>query len=223
MLALHLLAVIGLIRAFTPDLPGHAVGSVTRALTFEVEPERPSPSPAPRQASADRASRPAGAAGAPGRKLAVRPDSAPPPAILVPAQTPQDPGTGAEAAGTADRGAGSGTSGTGLGPGAAGAGAGRGGGGGGAPTVKLSGDISSARDYPRATRELRIGASVVIDLQVGVDGRVRGCIIVQPSPDAQADRITCQLATQRFRFRPATNAEGAATESVFRWRQRWFY
>ncbi|WP_245892858.1 TonB family protein [Novosphingobium guangzhouense] len=89
--------------------------------------------------------------------------------------------------------------------------------------MKIAGDINSARDYPRAGRDLRVGASVTIDLTVGRDGRVTSCRVIQPSPDPQADRITCDLATRRFRFRPATDSGGNQVEALYRWRQRWFY
>jgi protein TonB len=59
-------------------------------------------------------------------------------------------------------------------------------------------------------------------LTVGTDGRVRSCRIHKPSPDAEADAITCRLARERFRFRPATDRAGNPIESEFGWQQRWF-
>jgi len=46
--------------------------------------------------------------------------------------------------------------------------------------------------------------------------------IHKPSPDAEADAITCRLARERFRFRPATDRAGNPIESEFGWQQRWF-
>ncbi|MCJ2184909.1 energy transducer TonB, partial [Novosphingobium sp. 1949] len=133
-------------------------------------------------------------------------------------------GEGAEdASGAAAQGAGTGAVGGSAGTGAGAEGHGPGGGGAGAsPTVKVAGDIDSARDYPRASRDLRIGHAVVIDLSVGPDGRVHACRVSRPSPDPDADRITCALATQRFRFRPARDASGRAVGALYRWQQRWF-
>jgi len=89
--------------------------------------------------------------------------------------------------------------------------------------VKISGDINSARDYPRKSRDQRIGNSVIIVITVGVDGRPKACRIARPSPEPDTDRVTCELAMKRFRFRPATNAAGEPVESDYGWQQRWFY
>ncbi|MCT2399784.1 energy transducer TonB [Novosphingobium mangrovi (ex Huang et al. 2023)] len=143
--------------------------------------------------------------------------------MVKPTQAPPAAGNGDEnASGARPEGEGSGASGPGYGTGAGAGGMGQGGGQ-ATPTVKIKGDINSAKDYPRASRDLRIGASVTIEMTVGADGRVKACRIVQPSPDPAADRITCALATKRFRFRPALDAEGSPVEATYRWRQRWFY
>ncbi len=115
--------------------------------------------------------------------------------------------------GTGGRNAGAGTGAGGSGDGA-GSGAGR--------AVKIAGDITATRDYPARTRNLRLGKSVVVVLTVGTDGRVHGCRIHQASPDPEADAITCRLATERFRFRPATDRAGNPIASEFGWQQRWF-
>jgi protein TonB len=214
-LLLHLVVVAALIRAFTPDLAERAVRSMTRAITVTVTPPPP-PEPTPSSQPAPRkpAPRPAGAAGAPGRKA---PTPAPVPPVVV-ATSPAPVAAGASASGAA-----SGAAGAGQGVGAGSMGTGTGGGGGAMPTVKIAGEIDSARDYPRAGRDVRVGSSVVIDLSVGLDGRVRGCRVVQPSPDPEAGPVTCELATKRFRFRPARDAMGNPVGAVYRWRQRWFY
>jgi protein TonB len=221
-LLLHLVVVAALIRAFTPELAERAVRSMTRAITVTVTPPPPpEPKPLPQPAPVPRkaAPRSAGAAGAPGRKAPTRaPAIAPPVPLVVVATSPAPVAAGASASGTA-----SGAAGTGQGVGAGSTGAGTGGGGGAMPTVKIAGEIDSARDYPRAGRDLRVGSSVVIDLSVGLDGRVRGCRVLQPSPDPEAGPVTCELATKRFRFRPARDATGNPVGAIYRWRQRWFY
>ena len=88
---------------------------------------------------------------------------------------------------------------------------------------KIAGEINSARDYPKATRDLRIDSSVTIYMTVGTDGRARNCRVQRASRDAEADAITCRLAEQRFRFKPATDAAGNPVESTYGWRQKWFY
>lgn len=217
---LHLVVVAGLIRAFTPQIMTQALQTVTEAVMVTVTAPPPSPKPSP---SAP-ATQDAGAAAAAGRKAEPRQASAPTPKVVVTTRAaPPVRGKGHEnASGASDKGEGTGSQGAGIGTGAGGSGSGQ---GGGAlnPPVKLSGEINSARDYPRETRDLRIGDRVIVALTVGVDGRVTGCRVIKPSRDAQADRITCRLATERFRFRPATDGGGRPVESTFGWQQKWFF
>ncbi|MCJ2178813.1 TonB family protein [Novosphingobium album (ex Hu et al. 2023)] len=222
-LLVHLVLVAGLIRAFTPRFAASVVDSVTQAFFVSLPPSLPEPAPSPSPSAALPVEQ--GAAGAPGRKAQPREAAAPEASIAFkPTQAPPVAGTRDEnTAGARDDGGGTGASGTGMGTGGGTGGTGQGGGGQSAPTVKVRGDINSAKDYPRASRGLRIGASVTIDLTVGTDGRVKACRVVRPSPDTEADRITCDLATKRFRFRPATDAQGNPVDAIYRWRQRWFY
>lgn len=222
-LLMHVVVIAGLVRAFTPDLATKVARTVTQAFTIPAEPPSPEPSPLP--ASGRAAPREQGHAAPPGRKAAPKPVAAPrAPVVIRPTQAPPIAGKGAEnAAGAAAAGEGTGAAGLGSGTGAGSGGEGAGGGGGSSPTVKIAGDINSARDYPRAGRDLRVGSSVTIDLRVGTDGRVVACRVVQPSPDPEADRVTCDLATRRFRFRPGKDTTGKPVEATFRWRQRWFY
>lgn len=185
-----------------------------QAYSVPLDPPPPaSPAPTPQ---------PAGAEGAAAE--AARPK----PVAAAPAKIPDQAMTAAPAASTGDAtksgatsagaGTGGGTVGTGTGTGGEGAGSGSG----ASRAVKIAGDITAARDYPARTRDLRLGRSVIVVLTVGPDGRVVGCRIHQPSPDAEADAITCRLATKRFRFRPATDREGNPIASEFGWQQRWF-
>ena len=216
---LHVLAVLGLIRAFAPDMGQRAIDAVV--ATFAV-PAPPSPDPVPKPPPAATPT-PAGAAGDPGRRAVARPAPAPRARITLakPVEAPPVAAGGtADSSGARDQGAGTGASGTGPGTGSGSAGTGQ---GGGSTAVKIAGDINSARDYPVATRDLRIGGQVIIALTVGSDGRPSACRVVRPSRDAEADAITCRLALARFRFRPATDAAGQPVPSVFGWQQRWFY
>ena len=47
-------------------------------------------------------------------------------------------------------------------------------------------------------------------------------LTTDPSPDPQADAITCRLATERFVFRPRLDDDGKPVAGIYRWRQRWF-
>ncbi|MBC2668399.1 TonB family protein [Novosphingobium piscinae] len=218
--ALHGLAVVALIRAFAPDLAGRAVDAVVSTFAVAAPtPATPSPSPRPPPRSVAAA----GSAGAAGRRAVPRAVAAPPPRIRVPrpASAPPVAASGsAEISGARDTGSGTGAGAAGGGTGQGGSGMGQ---GGGQAAVKIAGEINSARDYPIASRDLRIGDHVIVALTVGTDGRVSACRVVRPSRDREADAITCRLAQSRFRFRPATDAAGQPVASTYGWRQRWFY
>lgn len=223
-LLIHLALVAALVRAFTPDVASSVVRSVTQAFTIDATlPETPEASPAAAPVKAP--PKEEGAAAPAGRKATPRPVAVPSaPVAIRPTQAPPVAAQGtANAAGAAASGTGTGAGGEGIGTGSGVGGTGTGGGGSGTPTVKIAGEINSARDYARRGRDLRIGASVTIDLAIATDGRVKGCRVVQASPDPEADSMTCRLAMKRFRFRPARNAAGDPVEATYRWRQRWYY
>lgn len=217
---LHVVLIAVLVRAFSPQFAASVVEGVTQAISVTVESPPPAPSPSPERVAAE----PQGAAASAGRKASPRETSAPRARIAVrPTQAPPVVGKGQEnASGARAEGQGTGASGQGSGTGAGAGGSGQGGGA-AVPPVKIAGDINSARDYPRESRDLRIGTEVIIALTVGTDGLVKGCRVVRPSPDPQAGEITCRLATARFRFRPARDSSGRPVEATYGWRQRWFY
>lgn len=216
---LHIALFYGLVRAFAPDFTAQVEDSVVEAFTVTITtPEEKLPEVPPQPDE--------GAQGDPGRDAVPKPTSAPEPPVVIrtPAPVPKASSTGTDTrSGATDSGAGTGAAGSGQGTGA-----GRGGGGRGGivatKPVKIAGDINSAADYPtpKGGREIRQGQSVTIAMTVGVDGRASDCRVVSPSPDPDADRITCQLAVDRFRFRPATNQDGEPIPATYGWRQRWF-
>ncbi len=217
---LHVAIVAGLARAFAPDLTASAVDRALSVLTVTVTApeEAPTPEPQPEPEPDE------GAAGEEGARATPRPTSVP--EVRLPVR-PKVPAPRASSTGTENH-SGAAQSGAGTGGADAGGGTGRGNEGAGQASgiralAKIAGEINSARDYPRETRDLRIGHSVTILLTVGTDGLVKDCRVTDPSPDPQADRITCQLAAERFRFRPAADARGNAIVGRYAWRQRWFY
>ncbi len=216
-IVLHLFAVLALIRAFAPDFTAKVADQVVAAFT--VTTTSPPPSPTPPAKTPDKP----GTAGDAGRKASPRPVAAPRPRVVVAKQdAPPVAGAGnANAAGARDAGQGTGAGGAGNGTGAGNGGDGT---SGGAATkaVKIAGDINSARDYPRQTRDLRRGDHVVLALTVDTEGRVTACRVHRASRDAEADTITCRLARERFRFLPATDSAGRPVESVYGWKQRWW-
>lgn len=208
---LHLLAAFALVRAFAPNLPAQVAEQVLETFSVTVvTPPPKQPQPPPRPGRAPGAQSPAG------RKATPREVTAPKPRIAISASVaPTVASTGsANSAGAAQSGTGTGAGGTGNG---------LGGGSLAAPAVKIAGDINSARDYPRETRDQRIGDYVIIALTVTPEGRVGGCRVVRPSGEPRTDAVTCRLATDRFRFRPALDAAGRPVQSVYGWKQRWFY
>ncbi|PEQ10415.1 energy transducer TonB [Novosphingobium sp. PC22D] len=227
--AIHVILVIALVRAFTPDFAARIASGVEAALTVTVtaRPPEPSPSPEASPTPTPRAAVPEdeGAAAPEAAKAAPREVAAPEVRLpIAREQAPRVAGTGNEnTVGAGREGQGTGAGGEGSGTGAGAAGRGSGGGGVASKPVKIAGDINSARDYPHETRDLRIGGEVIVALTVGADGAVKDCRVVKASRDARADRITCRLAVERFRFRPARDAQGRAVESTYGWRQRWYY
>ncbi len=227
LIGLHVLAIIGLARAFAPDFTSSVMEQAASLVTVPVtpppppEPEplpEPSPDPSPRIDE--------GAAAPEAPEATPRAVVAPEPRIVLPSPSPAPrvASTGsANIVGSGDEGRGTGAGGVGQGRGSGRAGDGWG----GAPisgAVKIAGEIDNAADYPtpRGGRDIRLGHSVTIAMTVTPEGRARDCRVVAPSPDPVADRITCELAVERFRFRPAMNAAGQAVEANYGWRQSWF-
>lgn len=190
--------------------------AATAAYSVPLDPPPPPPaSPAPTP-------EPAGADGAAAKRAKPKLVAAPPARIPNKAMTAAPAASSGDAtksgATSAGAGTGGGTTGSGTGSGGNGDGAGAG----ASRAVKIAGDITATRDYPAQTRDKRLGSSVIVVLTVGTDGRVQACRVHQPSPDAEADAITCRLATQRFRFRPATDRGGNPVVSEYGWRQSFF-
>ena len=213
---LHLGAICALLRAFDIDVIPESARSI---MAFDVDlptaPPAPPPEPEPEAE---------GAAAPPAPKAEPIPKAAPPPKLAVKPDPPLPPAAaqGIETrSGAADQGAGSGGGGEGAGTGSGGSGSGPGGVI-AQRAVKIAGDIVDARDYPRGGSSARSGTSVTVYYTVGVDGVPRNCRIAKPSGDPEADRITCRLIEQRFRYRPALDRDGNPVPDTTGWRQSFF-
>jgi protein TonB len=103
-------------------------------------------------------------------------------------------------------------SGSGGGTGGQGTGNGDGDGEGGADLELLSGEFRSS-DYPRSVRT-GIGGTVEFRFVVGVSGRVTNCTVTRSSGNADLDATTCRVVLKRFRYRPATDANGRPIPEV---------
>jgi protein TonB len=219
---LHLAALYGLARALAPDLTASVEREVlsTFAVTVTAPPDPPPPPP-------ENQSRPdEGAQGDPAREAVAQPVAAPPARLRTKRDEPlpRAASTGtANQSGASAAGDGTGAAGSGDGTGSGNSGSGRGGVAVSKP-VHISGSIDNARDFPAPPggRAARRGTQVIVRVTVGTDGRARGCSVYRPSPDAEADRITCQLVESRLGFRPATDASGRPVAAPFYWRQQWF-
>lgn len=215
---LHVLALAGLVRVFAPNFTAEVIEEATSLVSVTITaPPDPEPTPPP-DPEPD-----AGAAGEEGRQATPREVTAPEAPLPRPQPAPRASSTGTEnSSGAREEGTGTGAGGEGEGTGAGGEGSGQG--SGARPLELISGRIDNARDYPTPPggRQIRRGQDVVIELTVGTDGRVTACRVTDPSPDPEADAITCRLATERFVFRPRLNARGEPVVGIYRWRQRWF-
>jgi len=217
---LHLAALYGLARALAPDFTATVERGVVSAFTVTIT-APPDPPPPANQREPDE-----GAQAAPGREAVAKPVSSQPPKVRIRQDDPlpraSSTGTASES-GAADAGAGTGAAGTGQGTGSGNRGTGRGGIAVTRP-VHISGSIDNARDFPvpEGGRAARRGTQVIVRVTIGIDGRARDCSIYRPSPDPQADRITCQLVETRLGFRPATDGAGNPVPAPFYWRQQWY-
>lgn len=216
-IAFHLAVLWGVIHGFggVPAL-NYGVETPFTTQTFDVPLDPPKPAPTPKTPE------PAGASGEEGRKAEAKATVARArvPARKVPAPPVASTGNDVRS-GAAAQGQGTGGGGEGMDTGSGNSGNGSGGGL-ARKAEKIAGDIRSTRDYPKDSQQERIGKRVVILLTVGTDGKVSGCKVWRASGVPDADAITCKLASERFRFRPATDAQGAPVESTYGWEQRWF-
>ncbi|MDE2437280.1 MAG: TonB family protein, partial [Sphingomonadales bacterium] len=212
-IALQLVVVLGLVRAFAPDFAAKAIQSVVS--TFSVTVTTPPPKPE------KKASKPAGASGDAGRKAVPRAVNAPEPKIkIAKAPAPKAASTGnADTSGARSQGNGTGAGGNGNGTGNGNGGNGDGGGIAAKPSVR-SGEINDSRDFPAPAggRQARFGKSVIVFFTVTTDGRARDCSVTRSSVDAETTARVCPLVMQKIRFNPATRSDGTPVEARYGYR-----
>ncbi len=214
---LHLAAILALIRAFAPNLTAQAVETISRTLTVTISaPPPPQPQPEPQ---------PAGAAGDAGKKAVPREVTALMPRTeIAKAPAPKASSTGsADSSGARDNGAGTGAGGSGSGTGSGAGGSGQG--GGASKPVHIAGRIDKASDFPipPGGREARIGKAVILALTISPEGRAIACRIYKSSGLPDTDAVTCRLAQERLRFKPALDASGQPVTGTFYWQQKFFF
>jgi protein TonB len=164
-----------------------------------------------------RTRKPEGAASPPNLKAKPTEIAAPKPALPAPspvAAAPKPgPGAAPSAGASAVRGPGTGSGGQGNGTGSGGAGNGAGGGGYATPARWLKGRLKN-KDYPRAAGEARVGGSVTVRFTIAPNGRAIQCVVTGSSGSAALDETTCRLIEQRYRYKPARDANGKAVPSI---------
>lgn len=215
---LHVAAILALIRAFAPDFTAQAVETITRTLTVTITAPPPPPEPQVEP-------KPAGAAGEAGKKAVPREVKAEKPKVeIAKVPAPRASSTGsADTSGARDSGSGTGAGGAGSGTGSGAGGNGQG--GGASKPVHISGRIDRASDFPipPGGREARIGKAVILALTISPDGRATACRIYKSSGLPDTDEVTCRLAKERLRFKPALNAAGEPVTGTFYWQQKFFF
>jgi len=184
---------------------------------FDIPPDKPPPPPKPPEPAQQSARAPEGAASPPSLKANPTPIVTPPPKVRLkvpppvtatPKPTPVAPGNQSSAGVSTIAGTGTGNGGIGDGTGSGGQGNGTGGGGGGNAAQRIGGGIDGARDYPREARRAGVEGSVSVRFTVQTDGRARDCAVLRSSASPELDTTTCRLIERRFRYRPATDAQG---------------
>jgi TonB family protein len=73
------------------------------------------------------------------------------------------------------------------------------------------GALVSPEDYPAEAVAKGEEGAVGFRLEVGANGRVTGCTIIQSSGSASLDSATCRLMQARARFTPAIDSRGRPT------------
>ena len=192
--------------------------TIERLRTFDItELPPPPPPPPPPSPTPERAKEKEGAAA---KKALPTPVVAPPPKIVLPAQSPvvasRVPSTGSAAT------AGAAASGTGTGAG--GSGTGLGGGGRGDYSrftpARMLNKIPD-REYRRISGGRIRRGSAMINFRVEADGRMSNCRVVRSSGDSYVDSVVCDAATRYLRFSPARDPDGRAIAQDMTYTPTW--
>lgn len=220
-IGIHLLIGLALVVGLRVELVGETLRPLN--LVDLSAPEAPSPPP---ESARSPDSEIEGGAAPPDLQAEAAPIVAPEPVIAIPRPQPvraaPDPAEGAaRSLGAAPvPGPGTGAGGTGDGTGSGAGGDGTGGGRVATPARRIAGEIR-AGDYPPEARAARAEGTVGANVDIGRDGRVTRCTVVQSSGNSALDAATCRLIEQRFRYEPARNAAGEPVPDRLGRRQRW--
>ena len=214
--AIHVAAVLGLIKAFAPRFVDDVAETVLSTFNVTITPPPPPPPP-PEEPKKS------GAAAEIGKKAVPREAASPKPNLPIakPTAAPPVAGKGPDnAAGASDKGSGTGAGGQGNGTGSGAGGDGQGGGGIATKPSVRSGELNNASDFPvpAGGRQTRFGKRVTVFFTVTADGRARDCSVTQSNVDAEATALVCSLVIRKIRFNPATRADGTPVETRYGYR-----
>ena len=90
-----------------------------------------------------------------------------------------------------------------------------------APLAGRAPSLVSDDDYPAEALARGEQGTTCFSLVVGVNGRVRDCIVTRSSGSASLDGATCRIMRERARFRPARRRNGEPTEDVVHLKLTW--
>jgi periplasmic protein TonB len=209
---LHVVLLLGLIRAFAPEFVNSVAREVMASVTVTVATKPSEPPKAP-----DRS----GEAAQPAKQAIPSAIKAPKPkAAIAKATAPIAASTGsANTSGATNAGVGTGASGQGNGTGAGNSGDGQGGGTSRKPSVR-SGELNQARDFPvpEGGRQARFGKSVTVHFTVTAQGEARDCKVAKSEVDAATTALVCPLVMRKIRFNPALRGDGISVEARYGYR-----
>jgi protein TonB len=81
--------------------------------------------------------------------------------------------------------------------------------------------LVSAADYPAAARAAKHSGRVGFILDVGANGRVTKCTVLESSGSGILDEATCRIMRERLLASPGRNAAGVAVPDTLRSRIVW--
>jgi protein TonB len=185
----------------------------------------PVPPPAPEvEPPPQRNFRPTGRAAPPNLRSKPTEVVAPEPVVVTPplptvvVAPVAGPGVQASAGAADVPGPGTGAGGEGDGFGAGGSGDGDG--AGDVPPRRIGGRLRDS-DYPLEAGEQGVGGTVGVRFVVDIRGRVPSCRVTRSSGSPLLDETTCRLIMQRYRYRPAQDAQGRPFTSVIVQNESW--
>jgi TonB family protein len=74
-------------------------------------------------------------------------------------------------------------------------------------------------DFPNEAIRAGSQGRVVVNFDIGIDGRVTNCVVAQAARDSRLNKVPCSVLERRARFKPATDAAGNPVATRGTWVQ----